>query len=73
MARITSRSWSRDEEDRLISFAQSGASIIRAAAALKRTVSAVRARAIVLGISFRTRNEFRKKLKIAAEKFADRI
>jgi hypothetical protein len=45
--------WTRDEEKRLCDLAASGVTRSQAAAALSRTVEAVKERAAIIGVSFR--------------------
>jgi hypothetical protein len=48
----TKLSWTVEDSQRLTSFVENGASPIRAAAALRRTIGAVRAQARLLGSPF---------------------
>jgi len=52
MPRISNRSWTPHDLERLKQFAASGASLMRASVALKRTRKSVYARANQLGLSF---------------------
>jgi hypothetical protein len=52
---VTNRSWTPEMDERLKQLVQSGASVTRAAAALKRTVGAVQTRARNLGMPFKPR------------------
>ena len=51
---ITIRSWTTEQNDRLVALANSGASAMRAAVALKRSIVATRNQARKLGVSFRS-------------------
>jgi transposase-like protein len=55
------RRWTPEDDERLMALAAQGASIIKAAAALKRRQSVVRDRANKLGCSFRTLKAERRK------------
>ena len=55
--------WTAEENERLRAFVAEGASIIKAAAALKRTTTSVRVQARKLGTPFPGRNNYRKKFK----------
>jgi hypothetical protein len=44
--------WTQDEDDRLRAFVAQGASVVKVAAALKRRIISVRARARALGCPF---------------------
>ena len=50
---IANRPWTPKEDNRLRTLLEEGASTTLVAAKLKRTISAVRGRAAVIGISFR--------------------
>lgn len=51
---VTIRSWTSEQNDRLIALANSGVSAMRAAVALKRSIVATRNQARKLGVSFRS-------------------
>jgi hypothetical protein len=57
--------WTKKDDERLVTLVEQGASIIRAAAALRRTTISVRTRARSLGCPFPT-------LQAARQKWADR-
>jgi hypothetical protein len=54
--------WTPEQDEKLKALAAKGASAIRAAGALKRTISGVRVRARKLGVAFPTVREIRRKL-----------
>ena len=53
--------WTEADNERIREFVKNGVSILRAAAALKRTTATVRVRARKLGTPFPTMREVRKK------------
>jgi hypothetical protein len=57
--------WTKEDDERLVTLVEQGASIIRAAAAFRRTTISVRTRARSLGCPFPT-------LRAARQKWADR-
>ena len=62
MNRYRKRSWTPEEESRLRTLVEEGASPLLVAAQLKRTVTATRGRASVIGVSFRpTKPELKAK------------
>jgi hypothetical protein len=58
----TINSWTSDQMDRMKQLAVSGASAVRIASALDRSIAAVRVRANKVGIKIRGRREFRKSI-----------
>jgi hypothetical protein len=59
---MKSSGWTEVQNERLKALAAEGASIVRAAAALNRTIESIRAQARKLGVSFPAINAERKKL-----------
>jgi hypothetical protein len=59
--------WSEADIERLRAFASSGASPLRAAAALKRSMVSVKAKARIMGCRFRTAAEARRLMKATLE------
>ena len=59
------RPWSTEDLEKLKSMANAGASPVRCAAALRRTVASVRTKAREQGTPFRTQREARKLLNAA--------
>lgn len=68
MTRVTNATWTAEQNAKLIKLAEDGASVIRIAAGVKRTVAAVRARARILGIDIRTSREIRSRMRMAENK-----
>ena len=60
---VKKKEWTAEENERLKAFAAKGASIIKVAAALKRTTSSVRVQARKLGTPFPTMAEYRKQFR----------
>jgi len=54
------RPWTEEEVNRLMHFARSGTTPLRAAAALKRSLTSVKNRARLVGTPFLTENEMKK-------------
>ncbi len=65
MPRIIKTSWTLDQVARLKELADAGASPIRIAAALKRPINGIRARARELGIEIRSIKEIRARVREA--------
>lgn len=59
MKHPTSRSWTPEQDERLRELLDAGATALRAAAALKRTIGAVQTRARNLGTRFKPKREAR--------------
>jgi hypothetical protein len=53
--------WTKEEDERLRAFVAQGASVVKAAATLKRRIISVRARARVLGCPFPPLRAIRRK------------
>jgi len=65
--------WTPEQDELLKQLVAKGATAVRAAAALKRTTSAVRLRARKLGLSLPGVREVRKKLRSATGSEGDRV
>jgi len=59
MRRLANQGWTPEQLARLKQFAGEGASPLRAAAALRRTIAAVQKKALMLGTPFQPRRKVR--------------
>lgn len=60
---VKKKEWTAEENERLKAFVAKGVSIIKVAAALKRTTNSIRTQARKLGTPFPTMADYRKKFR----------